>query len=236
MSKTSNVQQNPGCLGAVLSFLGIHPGKSEKSARPGVQDDDGDHLFRVRDDFLSPAEQVFYQAIRRQLDVSFTICPKVSLGDLFYVTNPHENYRAYNKINRKHVDYLVCDSLTMRPVFAVELDDSSHQRSDRVERDALVDEVYKSAGLPLIHVPVRGKYNPSELEVIFSPYLTSRPVLPEPPLPASAALGQPPLCPKCGIPLVLRQPRSTSRSSKLFYGCSNYPKCRVVVPVEEKSK
>ena len=88
--------------------------------------------------FYPPRKQVFYQAIRRQLDVSFTICPKVSLGDLFYVTNPHENYRAYNKINRKHVDYLVCDSLTMRPVFAVELDDSSHQRSDRVERDALV--------------------------------------------------------------------------------------------------
>src|SRR5204863_366363 len=30
-----------------------------------------------------------------------------------------------------------------------------------------------------------------------------------------------PLCPKCGIPLVIR---SSSRGE--FYGCSNYPKCR----------
>ena len=40
------------------------------------------------------------------------ICPKVSLGEIFYVSHPNENMAYFNRINRKHVDYLLCDAST----------------------------------------------------------------------------------------------------------------------------
>jgi hypothetical protein len=40
------------------------------------------------------------------------------------------------------------DAATFAPCLAVELDDSSHLRADRRERDAFVDEVLASVGIP----------------------------------------------------------------------------------------
>lgn len=93
------------------------------------------------------------------------ICPKVSLGDLFDAdTGSRSQDRSYrNRIDRKHVDFLLCDPRTVRPILGIELDDRSHQRPDRQERDALVESVFAAAGLPLARVPVRYSYNRREL-------------------------------------------------------------------------
>ena len=53
----------------------------------------------------------------------------------------------------------------MRPLVGMELDDRSHQRADRKERDEFVNEVFKAAGLPLLHVPARRGYVVNELAV-----------------------------------------------------------------------
>lgn len=45
----------------------------------------------------------------------------------------------------------------------IELDDISHERPDRQERDRLVDAVFNQAGLPILHVKVRSYYAPLEL-------------------------------------------------------------------------
>lgn len=37
------------------------------------------------------------------------------------------------------------------------------------------------------------------------------------------------ICPKCGAPMVVRR----SRFGKLFYGCTNYPKCNGIVPLQQ---
>jgi very-short-patch-repair endonuclease len=70
----------------------------------------------------------------------------------------------YNKIDRKHVDFLLCDSASLKPVMGIELDDASHQRQDRIERDELVDKVFEQAGLPLRRAPARTAYTQQELE------------------------------------------------------------------------
>ena len=40
------------------------------------------------------------------------------------------------------------------------------------------------------------------------------------------------LCPKCGAPMVKRQARRGARVGKMFYGCSNFPKCHGIVNIE----
>ncbi len=97
----------------------------------------------------------------------FAICPKVSLADIFFVYRPNQNMSAYNRINRKHVDFLICEPKMMRPRFAIELDDRSHQRPEREARDDFVDGVFEEARLPLIHVPVQMAYNTAELGGLF---------------------------------------------------------------------
>jgi very-short-patch-repair endonuclease len=66
-------------------------------------------------------------------------------------------------VDRKSVDFVLFDRNAVSPVLAIELDDSSHDREDRQERDAFVDGVLAKAGLPLLHVRAQAAYDPKQL-------------------------------------------------------------------------
>ncbi len=119
--------------------------------------------YGKRDDFLSPAELSFFRVLKSGLPAEWHLIAKVNLADLFFVRQPHRNQAARNRIDRKHVDFVLCDALTMEPLLGIELDDLSHERKDRVERDELVDRVFEAAGLPLLHVMAAKGYQTAAL-------------------------------------------------------------------------
>jgi len=53
------------------------------------------------------------------------------------------------------------------------------------------------------------------------------------PSPAPTRAADPPLCPNCGVPMVLRVASRGEHQGKPFYGCPNYPRCREVVPIPD---
>ncbi len=219
MSKASS--DKSGCLGLLLQLFGSKASTSNPKSFPQLSFglDDESLPFRLRDDFLSAAEISFYHILLSAVGDRLTVCPKVNLNDIFFVSHPERNQAARNRISRKHVDFLLCDSRSMRPRVGIELDDSSHAREDRQARDAFVQEVFEASGVPLLRFPAQRAYNILEVTSRLSPFFAEGAPPPAPPVPQDTISA--PLCPKCGIPLVIR-----SSSSGKFYGCSNYPKCR----------
>jgi len=223
--------ENPGCLGLLLRLFGIGPRGPRET--PGLP-------YRLRDDFLSPAEATFYRALCSAIGHRAIVCPKVNLADVFFVVRPNENLSYRNRIDRKHVDFLLCDPVTMRPLLGLELDDSSHKRASRQERDRFVDAVFKTAGLPLGHVRVHASYDVADLSRWLSQYLDRRPAATgatpaSPASPPTSTAGSP-VCPKCGVPMVLRVASRGERQGERFYGCPNYPRCRQVMPVPSNER
>jgi hypothetical protein len=53
----------------------------------------------------------------------------------------------------------------------IELDDALHQRLDRQERDAFVEEVFSTAKLPLIRVRAQRAYSVEQLRALLAPCL-----------------------------------------------------------------
>lgn len=89
-----------------------------------------------------------------------TIMAKVRLGDLVESTNNGaDSQAALNKVQSKHVDFVLCDSKTLRPLVVIELDDATHGREDRRKADAAKGHALKSAGLPLLRVKAAGAYD-----------------------------------------------------------------------------
>jgi len=246
MSSTTN--EKPGCLSLFTNLFGGT--KATKPVAVEAQPSEPEMLpYRVRDDFLSTTELSFYRVLNTVIGGRATIFTKVGLGDVFYVARPNENHNYRNRIAQKHVDFFVCDIQTLKPLFAVELDDASHQRADRQERDAFIDQVFQTANLPLVHVAAQREYSVHDLAAKFEAYLPAKietkptvvAVAPQPPAPtAASALGQSdtvkptpsassaPLCPKCSIPMVVRTVAQGDHKGKQFYGCTNYPRCREV--------
>ncbi len=208
-----------GCLASILRLFGITFG------RPTTPPD---LPYRQRDDFLSPAEFSFYRVLALAIGNRAVVCPKVNLADVFYVARPQASQTYRNKIDRKHVDFLVCDPNTMLPRLGIELDDASHGRRDRQQRDEFVDRVFEAAKLPLLRIPAQAAYNANALWSQVAPYLeatpASRPAASQP-MPGTG----PPACPKCGIPMVLRTVSKGKQAGQQFYGCRNYPRCRETV-------
>ena len=243
-----NSSDKPGCLTAILQSLSLRPKSTEQKALP----------YRIRDDFLSPAELNFYQVLQTAVSDWAVICPKVSLGDLFYAkTGDYGQNRGWmNRIDRRHVDFLLCNPKTMRPLLGIELDDASHQRADRQERDHFADQVFEAAGLPLQRVSAQASYNVRELSAslrqragvndheatlqtesgaarqleVIDPASPVIDVADKP----SGAMSQPspsseapPPCPKCGQPMVLRMVKKEGpHKGKKFWGCRDFPRCR----------
>jgi very-short-patch-repair endonuclease len=70
---------------------------------------------------------------------------------------------AFSHINGKSVDFVVCDKAYIKPLLAIELDDKSHEREDRIDRDEIVDQMLKEAGMPLLRFGNNGSFNKEEI-------------------------------------------------------------------------
>ena len=44
-----------------------------------------------------------------------------------------------------------------------------------------------------------------------------------------------PICPKCGSSMILREAKKGENAGTKFWGCSNFPKCKVIVPLRQDS-
>ena len=125
---------------------------------------------------------------------------------------------------------------------AVELDDSSHGRTDRQDRDAFIDKAMANAGIPLIHFAAKRSYGVGEVKRAISDALgidappevdqVEADTSPEPAASNSPAkdFGS---CPKCGAPMVKRIVKKGPDTGKTILACPAFPKCRTVRPYRE---
>lgn len=114
---------------------------------------------------LSRGEMAFYRVLVRALPPGLMICPKVRLADL--INCPGDAWRqGYGgRIAGKHVDFVLADAGTLGIRMVIELDDRSHARTNRRERDVFVDRALEAAGIPILRVPAATQYDGRTLGV-----------------------------------------------------------------------
>jgi hypothetical protein len=184
--------------------------------------------YRLRENFMSTTELALFRVLQRMVGRHYLICPKVALNDVFYIVRPNENVHYFNKIFRKHVDFLLCEPDTLKPAFGIELV-KSVSKSDTREVDQFMADLFLSAGLPLVHVPSSERYSEEDLSELLE--LAVRKVKETKPLRATAKTDSVPMCPICGRMMVLRIRRKGENAGMKYYGCIDSPKCSGVVEI-----
>lgn len=122
--------------------------------------------FYRRKYLLTAPEKRFYNVLRRAAS-RYTVMAKVRLADLVDADERHLLWESnFEHIKSRHIDFVICDT-RLSPLIAIELDDSSHQRPDRVARDRDVDQILKIAELPIARFPVCRDYDPADIEKRF---------------------------------------------------------------------
>ncbi len=113
---------------------------------------------------LTPAEKLFYNALKNAIGTEYSIMCKVRLEDIINVKRNANNYMSHRgRIKSRHIDFVIvnCD---IRTVCTIELNDRSHNRPDRRQRDKFIREALSSAGIILHEITCRRSYDPEMLK------------------------------------------------------------------------
>lgn len=127
-----------------------------------VKDFGGEKYYAHKPNLLTKAESAFIKELYKIVPEHIMICPQVRMADVLVVSDKvkKKNFKNFfYKISSKSVDFVFCDKKTMEILFCMELDDPTHNRKERVERDKLVNNAFYDAGMPLIRVPFSGSVN-----------------------------------------------------------------------------
>ena len=95
---------------------------------------------------LTPPEQELYAVLKKINPEKYEVIPQTALTN---VIDKKTNTSYRNELFRV-CDFCFVDKKTFEPLLLVELNDSSHNRADRAERDEKVAAICEDAGLPLI--------------------------------------------------------------------------------------
>lgn len=129
-------------------------------ARAGGPPTSGAWPFSLRRPLTEP-EQVLYHRLCKALP-DYIVLAQVGLSRFLAVRRGHDARAWYNRINRMSVDFLVC-TRDAEVVAAIELDDASHQRPDRVSADEKKDTALRAAGVRLLRYNVGAMPNEAAL-------------------------------------------------------------------------
>jgi hypothetical protein len=184
--------------------------------------------YRLKNSFLTSTENALFMRLQELLEGRYVICPKVALNDLFNILRPNENVHFYNNFFRKHVDFLLCEPDDMMPAFGVEVLKTISKNGLR-SSDQFMEDLFTSVGLPLVQIPSAEDYELADLVNCFQWAVMKLDETANVRLMSSD--DSVPLCPECGLMMVLRMVRTGPEQGKKFYGCVNAPACKGVVPL-----
>jgi hypothetical protein len=126
------------------------------------------HRYKARAFLLTPTEREFFLALKLALVKKETVFSKVRQADILEVDQAVSQHfwQAFNKISQRHVDFVVCDPLTSKPLIVIELNDKSHARPDRVKRDVQLRLALSQTDIRLIEITAARSYSALEIRKI----------------------------------------------------------------------
>lgn len=128
--------------------------------------------YLKRESLVTRNELLFFRELRVAIDDRWSIFSMVRMADLIKVRPGTKKRQSWqSRINCKHIDFVICDDHSLEALLAIELDDRSHQRADRIRRDEFVNEALAAAGLPLLRIKAARDYSAREIREQIEPYL-----------------------------------------------------------------
>jgi hypothetical protein len=123
---------------------------------------DGPPPYERRGVLLSPAEISFLRSLQAAVREDWLIFSMVRLADIIKVRARTRKFQSWNnRLQGKHLDFVLCDVETLDVKLAIELEDNTS--AGRSNRDRFVNTALTAAGVPLLRVKVQDKYETSVL-------------------------------------------------------------------------
>ncbi len=122
------------------------------------------YLYERREFIMSHSEREFFIMLTELIGANYWVFPQIHLPSIVgHKIKGQSWFGAFRHISEKSVDFTLCDKKSLQLAMVIELDDPSHERVDRIERDKEVERILESAKLPLLRVKTEEIINREEL-------------------------------------------------------------------------
>ena len=120
--------------------------------------------YRKSEYLLTKAERALYEVLLQSVDEDLLVFPKIRVLDLLWLPKGTENRQTFmNRVQSKHVDFVLCRKDTVSPEVVIELNDKSHRAKSRQQRDEFLESVFRAAGLAFLPIRAQSAYDTREL-------------------------------------------------------------------------
>ncbi len=125
-------------------------------------------LYQKKERVMNESEQALFINLSQTLGNEYVVLSKVRIEDFVDVSKgamPNSRWSLRGRIKSRHIDFLICNRTTTKPLFGIELDGKSHNDPRRKNRDQFVDELYKKINLPIQHILVGENFSESAQKI-----------------------------------------------------------------------
>ncbi len=127
-----------------------------------------------QESIFTKSELKFYHVLQNAIGDNYALFAKVRFADVIKPRPGLSNKewgRAFAKIKAKHIDFALCYKDDLSFACMIELDDRSHERQDRIDRDLFVDNALFSAGIPIVHIKTAKHYDIGDIRNQLSEFI-----------------------------------------------------------------
>lgn len=104
---------------------------------------------------LTPPEQRFFEELKKAFGESYLIFSQVSLSAIVEIKDDQlDKFERRNTISKFYVDFILCDKKSTKTLLVIELNDNTHNYSNRKERDLYIKGMLDSSQIPFYPCPV----------------------------------------------------------------------------------
>ena len=140
---------------ALFALSRVSRSKTPRARQESSKNTDSSRRFQLkRKQYLfTRSEKAFYGLLLEALENSeITVFAQMRLIDLFLSPRGKDAQWMRNKLDRKHVDFVLVGWPDGTPLLVVELDGPSHDNATQQTRDTDKDAALASASIPLLRI------------------------------------------------------------------------------------
>lgn len=114
--------------------------------------------YFLKDSLLTKTEIAYYDVIRALLGEEYLVLPQINLASVI----DKQGGGNFRSELFRNIDFGIFD-FNFKPILLIEINDNTHLRKDRIERDKKVNKICKKAGVELVTFWVKDGFNVNDI-------------------------------------------------------------------------
>lgn len=154
--------------GKLAQFLESFRGGQSAESDQISESDGGTENYKRKSSIMTQTENDFYTSLCNALNragLEVIVWPQVNVSAIIESvgSDGKEKAKAFNRICRKSVDYVIVNKKTRETILCIELDDYTHKWNSRQERDNFINAIFNNVGIPLFRIKAERNYDFNEI-------------------------------------------------------------------------